>query len=71
MEMDVNTQAERESRPISYTIPEAVRATGISRARIYQLVNAGELAFVKIGKRSYLTHDDLMAMLKRHRATGA
>ena len=35
--------------PITVRIPDAVRLTGLSRSRIYELMKAGEIDFVKIG----------------------
>ena len=35
--------------PITVRIPDAVRLTGLSRSRVYELMRAGEIGFVKIG----------------------
>jgi excisionase family DNA binding protein len=37
--------------PISVDIPEACRLTGVGRSKLYQLMDAGEIRSVKVGKR--------------------
>lgn len=41
----------REVAPLAYSIPEAARLTGLSRATIYNMFADGRLASLKIGKR--------------------
>jgi len=36
---------------LSYTIEEAVQATGMSRSRIYQAISTGALRTIKTGRR--------------------
>lgn len=38
---------------------------GISKVKLYELINAGELARVKIGRRSFITDQSLDAYLER------
>lgn len=47
--------------PISVRIPEAVRLTGLSRSRIYELMKSREIAFVKVGSSTLI----LVASLRR------
>ena len=53
---------------LSYSIDEAVDASGIGRTTIYALIKAGELTPVKIGKRTLIRKGDLEALLERRLA---
>jgi excisionase family DNA binding protein len=53
--------------PISVRIPVAVRLTGISRSKLYELIRDGELKTVKIGASTLVR----MESLKRLIGTGA
>ena len=46
---------------LSLTVDETCKAIGIGRTKFYELVNAGKLKTVKIGKRRYV----LLAELER------
>lgn len=45
--------------PISVRIPEAVRLTGLSRSRLYELMKEGEIEFVKVGSSTLLIVESL------------
>ena len=47
MMTDVGTQAPVK---LLLTIPEAVKALGVSRSVLYQLLDAGEVISIKIGR---------------------
>ena len=53
---------------LSYSIDEAVEASGIGRTTIYALIKAGELTPVKIGRRTLIRKSDLEALLERRLA---
>lgn len=38
---------------------------GVSKVKVYELINAGELKKVKIGRRSFITDESLDAYLER------
>jgi excisionase family DNA binding protein len=58
--------------PISLSIADVVASTGLGRTKVYAAIRDGELAIVKIGKRSLVLDEDLRAWLRRHRfARGA
>ena len=43
-----------------YPIPEAQEQLGgLSRSKLYQLVKSGRLKLVKIGRRSFVTRDEI------------
>lgn len=51
-----------------YRPAEAAETLGVSRARLYQLLAAGELGSVKIGVSRRIPADDLRAYVSRLRA---
>ncbi len=51
---------------ISYTVSQAVVASGIGRTTLYSLMGSGELPFVKLGNRTLIRHVDLEHLLQRH-----
>lgn len=50
---------------ISYTVDEAVKATGLGRTSIYERIKMGEIKPAKIGSRTLILRSDLEAMLQR------
>jgi len=53
-----------EPGPISVRIPDAVRLTGLSRSRLYELMRDGEIDYVKVGRSTLLLVDTLRAFLE-------
>lgn len=49
---------------ISYTIRQVTEATGLSKSFIYKLLSEGQLRRCKVGKRTYILHDDLAEFLR-------
>ena len=45
--------------PISYRIPGAVAATGLTRSRIFELIAAGELRARKCGRTTLIERSEL------------
>lgn len=60
--------ADTNAPVISVKIPEAVRITGISRSRLYELIKKGDLEIVKIGRATLIKTDSLRDLIER-RAT--
>lgn len=54
--------------PISVRIPDAVRLTGLSRSRLYELMRSGDIPFVKVGSSTLIPFDSLRAFIDRRRA---
>jgi excisionase family DNA binding protein len=52
--------------PLAYTVRAAVAASGLSRSRLYELISAGLLPVVRIGKRVLIRHQDLAALIDSH-----
>lgn len=45
--------------PISVKIPEAVRLSGISRSRLYELMKSGDVRFAKVGTSTVIIVESL------------
>ncbi|HEX8215568.1 MAG TPA: helix-turn-helix domain-containing protein [Allosphingosinicella sp.] len=54
--------------PISVRIPEAVRLTGLSRSRIYELMKSREIEFVKVGSSTLILVDSLRTFIDGRRS---
>lgn len=50
--------------PIAVTIPDAVKATGMSRTSIYEALKRGELTARKAGRRTLISFADLESYLE-------
>lgn len=48
---------------IAVTIPEAVRASGMSRSAIYEALKRGDLSARKAGRRTLIPFADLQAFI--------
>jgi excisionase family DNA binding protein len=58
---------------LSVTIPEAVKATGLSRSALYEALRRGDLPARKAGRRTIIAVADLemyLANLPAYRAEG-
>jgi excisionase family DNA binding protein len=51
--------------PLAYTVDEAAEATRVSRDLLYDEMRAGRLAYLKVGRRRIITHQQLDAFLTR------
>lgn len=49
--------------PIAVTIPDAVKATGMSRSALYEALKRGDLTARKAGRRTLISFSDLEAYL--------
>ena len=49
--------------PIAMTIPDAVKASGMSRSSIYEALKRGDLSARKAGRRTLISFADLQAYL--------
>jgi excisionase family DNA binding protein len=51
---------------ISVRIPEAVRLTGLSRSRIYELMRSGDIEFAKVGSSTLIMVESLRQFIQCH-----
>jgi hypothetical protein len=54
--------------PISVKIPDAVRLTGLSRSRIYELMKTRDIEFAKVGSSTLILVESLRRFVHGHRA---
>ena len=48
---------------LAYSVLEAAAVTGLSRSKLYELIQSGGLSSIKIGGRRLIRHADLVALL--------
>lgn len=53
-----------EHEPLSVRIPTAVKLTGISRSRIYELIQSGDLETVKVGRSTLIPFRSLKELVR-------
>lgn len=56
-----------QSEPIAVRIPEAVRLTGLGRSKLYELIAAGDVEVVKIGRCTLIPMASLYSLFERAR----
>lgn len=57
------------AEPISVRIPEAVRMSGLSRSRIYELMRSGDIDFAKVGSSTLILVQSLRRFVESCRAS--
>lgn len=50
--------------PLTVRISMAVQLTGISRSRIYELIQSGELETIKVGRSTLIPYKSLRALTR-------
>lgn len=53
--------------PISVRVPDAVRLTGLSRSRIYELMKAGSIEHAKVGSSTLILFASLRGFVEASR----
>ena len=53
---------ERKIEPLTVRISTAVRITGLSRSRIYELIQSGDLETVKVGRATLVNYQSLKGL---------
>jgi excisionase family DNA binding protein len=61
--MPSNTQENAKPARLSYTVKDAVYAIGLSRSKLYEMMQTGALHFVKVGNRRLIPVDALASLL--------
>ena len=57
-----------EPKKLAYGIADAVKATSIGRSLLYEQIRAGKLKTFKVGTRTLIAADELMAWLASYQA---
>lgn len=50
----IDHQTEQASQPLTVRVATAVRITGLSRSRIYELIQSGDLETIKVGRATLI-----------------
>jgi len=53
------------TEPISVRIATAVKLTGIGRSTLYELIGAGEIETVKVGRSTFILYRSLKRLFER------
>lgn len=56
--------------PICVRVNDAARMIGVGRTKLYELIAAGEVETVKLGKSTRITTASLHDLIKRQRGAG-
>lgn len=55
---------------LAYPVQDAAKQIGISRSRLYELRDAGEIHFTRIGGRVVVKHSELLRFLEAQPSDG-
>jgi excisionase family DNA binding protein len=61
--MSTTTTSQRPAEPLALSILEVAATLGIGRSSVYNLIDAGQLTAVKIGRRRVIPYAALVAYL--------
>ncbi|WP_439570753.1 helix-turn-helix domain-containing protein [Sphingomonas sp.] len=59
---------EQKIEPLTVRVSTAVRITGLSRSRIYELIQSGEIETVKVGRCTLVQFESLKALTRSRAA---
>ncbi len=54
------------AEPICVRVAAAVKLTGIPRSTLYELIGAGEIETVKIGRSTFILYASLKRLFEKH-----
>lgn len=53
------------NKPLVYSISDATQVLGIGRTTLYQLIKDGKITSFKLGARTFIRHEDLVAFVEQ------
>jgi excisionase family DNA binding protein len=59
------------NEPVTVTIPTAMRASGLGRTKLYELIRSNELESLRVGSRRLIVFASLKARLTANAANAA
>ncbi len=62
--------APHQIEPICVKVNEAARMIGVGRTKLYELIAAGEVDAIKLGKSTRVTTESLRGLIKRQDMSG-
>ena len=67
---DIPQQSSPENK-VTLTVTEAAQLIGICKPKMYEIVRAGKVRFVKVGKKILISRQSLLDWLKKGETYGA
>ena len=71
LDNDIPQNSSPEHTKITLTVPEAAELIGICKPKMYEIVRAGKVRFVKVGKKILISRQSLLDWLKKGETYGA
>lgn len=65
LDNDISQNSSPENTKVTLTVPEAARLIGISNPKMYELVRAGKVRNVRVGKKILISRKSLMDWLMK------
>ncbi|MCW2397899.1 helix-turn-helix domain-containing protein [Sphingobium sp. B2D3C] len=62
----IEREWERRLDPLTVRVATAVRITGLSRSRIYELIQSGDLETVKVGRATLIHFRSLKTLVREN-----
>ena len=53
--------------PLCYSVADACHQLGIGQSKLYEMFSAGDLQYIKLGKRRLVERTELQRLLSAHR----
>ena len=65
LENDIPQNSSPENTKVTLTVPEAARLIGISNPKMYELVRAGQVRSIRVGKKILISRKSLLDWLRK------
>ena len=65
LENDIPQNSSPENTKVTLTVPEAARLIGISNPKMYELVRAGQVHSIRVGKKILISRKSLSDWLRK------
>nr|WP_093081531.1 DNA-binding protein [Sphingobium sp. AP50] len=62
----IKREWEKKLEPLTVGISTAVRITGLSRSRIYEIIQSGDLETAKVGRATLIQYQSLKKLTRQH-----
>lgn len=70
LDNDIPLQPSPEDVKMTLTVPEAAQLVGICKPKMYELVRAGKLRAVKVGKKTLISRQSLQDWIRKGENNG-
>ena len=65
LDNDIPQNSSPENTKVTLTVPEAARLIGISNPKMYELVRAGQVRSIRVGKKILISRKSLLDWLRK------